>query len=329
MQTRDQMPRVWKTRVTVKHHCVPVDFGEHITRSAETLDGTAVGGGQVVVAAARGPRSGKMDSNSPHCPSRSSADNLGKQPACTEDQKDPKTLPTSCATSSATEDRTPSPVVVEASGNCPSCSMEDISASKTEGGVLVKKEETVPSTSQERCNGEAAAVTSSSQKSSELCTPGPISCGGGGGGGVVVVEPCGVEHLAELRVPSPHPVSGLTLPAPGEDLASDVSSETSATTNSSQGTKRSHEEMEMAEGGVSPVKQKNKKRCFRCSIKLELAQRECGRCRCGGVFCSAHRHPEAHNCQFDHKEDGRREAREKMVKPTRHFGPSFRRLEQS
>lgn len=45
------------------------------------------------------------------------------------------------------------------------------------------------------------------------------------------------------------------------------------------------------------------------------------------VFCSLHRLPELHNCDFDHKEDGRREAREKMVKPTRHLGTSFQRLD--
>ena len=49
----------------------------------------------------------------------------------------------------------------------------------------------------------------------------------------------------------------------------------------------------------------------------------------GRVFCSLHRLPELHGCDFDHKEDGRREAREKMVKPVRHLGTSFRRLDNS
>ncbi|KAK3093044.1 hypothetical protein FSP39_010450 [Pinctada imbricata] len=75
--------------------------------------------------------------------------------------------------------------------------------------------------------------------------------------------------------------------------------------------------------------QKNKKRCFHCKTKLELAQRQIGRCKCDYVFCSLHRLPELHNCAFDHKEDGRREAREKMVKPTRHLGTSFKRLDSS
>ncbi|XP_048735473.2 AN1-type zinc finger protein 3-like [Ostrea edulis] len=78
----------------------------------------------------------------------------------------------------------------------------------------------------------------------------------------------------------------------------------------------------------SPEKgQKNRKRCYQCKCKLELAQRQIGRCKCDYVFCSLHRLPELHNCDFDHKEDGRREAREKMVKPTRHLGTSFQRLD--
>ena len=45
---------------------------------------------------------------------------------------------------------------------------------------------------------------------------------------------------------------------------------------------RSHDEVEKEDAlSPSPVKQKNKKRCFKCSCKLELAQREIGRCRCG------------------------------------------------
>ncbi|XP_076100537.1 AN1-type zinc finger protein 3 homolog [Mytilus galloprovincialis] len=73
--------------------------------------------------------------------------------------------------------------------------------------------------------------------------------------------------------------------------------------------------------------QKVKKRCFQCKCKLELAQRQIGRCKCDNVFCALHRLPELHNCDFDHKEDGRREAREKMVKPVRHLGTSFKRLD--
>ncbi|XP_052275924.1 AN1-type zinc finger protein 3 homolog isoform X2 [Dreissena polymorpha] len=72
---------------------------------------------------------------------------------------------------------------------------------------------------------------------------------------------------------------------------------------------------------------KSKRRCNVCRCKLELAQRAIGKCRCENVFCSLHRLPELHNCDFDHKEDGRQQAREKMIKPTRHLGTSFKRLD--
>ncbi|RUS77670.1 hypothetical protein EGW08_014567 [Elysia chlorotica] len=99
----------------------------------------------------------------------------------------------------------------------------------------------------------------------------------------------------------------------------------------SRGTKRSRDEMEATSAKASPAPspQKNRKRCFICSCKLELAQRTIGKCRCGLVFCALHRLPELHDCEFNHKEDGRREAREKMVKPTRHLGPSYRREDRS
>ncbi|KAK6181233.1 hypothetical protein SNE40_009132 [Patella caerulea] len=75
------------------------------------------------------------------------------------------------------------------------------------------------------------------------------------------------------------------------------------------------------------IVQKNKKRCYMCSCKLELAQREIGRCRCGLIFCSLHRLPEQHKCEFDHKEDGRQAARMKMIKPTRHVGTTQKRID--
>ncbi|CAH1791006.1 unnamed protein product, partial [Owenia fusiformis] len=73
--------------------------------------------------------------------------------------------------------------------------------------------------------------------------------------------------------------------------------------------------------------QKNKKRCFKCNLKLELAIREIGKCRCEYVFCQLHRLPEQHNCIFDHKESGKQEARDKMIKPTKHLGTTLHRLD--
>lgn len=94
--------------------------------------------------------------------------------------------------------------------------------------------------------------------------------------------------------------------------------------------------------------QKNKRRCFTCRQKLELAQRELGQCKCGMakttsishatntilfqfigyVFCLLHRLPEQHNCVFDHKISGRQEAMKNMVDTGRKkIGRSFHRMD--
>lgn len=75
--------------------------------------------------------------------------------------------------------------------------------------------------------------------------------------------------------------------------------------------------------------QKNKKRCFQCNIKLELALREIGRCRCDYIFCPLHRLPEQHNCVFDHKGIGRKEAKDKMISPKKHAGASIKRMDST
>ncbi|CAN2387531.1 zinc ion binding [Pristimantis euphronides] len=73
-------------------------------------------------------------------------------------------------------------------------------------------------------------------------------------------------------------------------------------------------------------KQKSRRRCFRCQIKLELVQQELGSCRCGYVFCMLHRLPEQHDCTFDHMGRGREEAILKMVKLDRKVGRSCQRI---
>jgi hypothetical protein len=92
------------------------------------------------------------------------------------------------------------------------------------------------------------------------------------------------------------------------------------------GSKRERHDTEGDNDPDKPV-QKNKKRCFKCNIKLELAIREIGRCRCDYVFCQLHRLPEQHDCIYDHKEKGRQEAREKMVSPKKHVGTSLKRID--
>lgn len=80
---------------------------------------------------------------------------------------------------------------------------------------------------------------------------------------------------------------------------------------------------------MEPAKpsQRNRKRCFKCKTRLELAFVEIGRCKCDYVFCEVHRLPEQHECLYDHKEHGRKEAREKMVSPKKHVGTTLKRLD--
>jgi len=93
------------------------------------------------------------------------------------------------------------------------------------------------------------------------------------------------------------------------------------------GTKRERQESESSVGDIDRPPQKNKKRCFQCNCKLELAIREIGRCRCDYIFCQLHRLPEQHNCIYDHKEKGREAAREKMISPKKHVGNSLKRID--
>jgi len=52
----------------------------------------------------------------------------------------------------------------------------------------------------------------------------------------------------------------------------------------------------------------------------------CLRCT-GYTFCELHRLPEQHACMYDHKANGRQEARDKMVSPKKHVGTSLKRLD--
>lgn len=93
------------------------------------------------------------------------------------------------------------------------------------------------------------------------------------------------------------------------------------------GSKRERQESESSVGDPDRPAQKNKKRCFHCKCKLELALREIGRCRCDYIFCPLHRLPEQHDCIYNHKEKGREAAREKMISPKKHVGNSLRRID--
>ena len=64
---------------------------------------------------------------------------------------------------------------------------------------------------------------------------------------------------------------------------------------------------------VLPVRkeQKDKKRCFDCNKKVGLLGMEC---KCGYVYCSGHRLPENHKCDFDHKRCGMDKLRQELKK---------------
>ena len=47
---------------------------------------------------------------------------------------------------------------------------------------------------------------------------------------------------------------------------------------------------------------KSKHRCFECRKKIPLAMRG-SPCKCGHEFCSTHRLPETHNCDFDRRSE--------------------------
>ena len=76
----------------------------------------------------------KMDSNSKHCPSRSSV-NLAKQSGCSDDQKDSAGLSGSCSTTSAADDRK-TPTGNEPGTTTRPCGMEEMAAAKADGSMV-------------------------------------------------------------------------------------------------------------------------------------------------------------------------------------------------
>ncbi|RZF41822.1 hypothetical protein LSTR_LSTR005284 [Laodelphax striatellus] len=58
------------------------------------------------------------------------------------------------------------------------------------------------------------------------------------------------------------------------------------------------------ESRVKKRKKEPKARCMVCRKKLTIINTYT--CRCGNIFCSIHRYSEAHDCDYDYKEEGRR-----------------------
>ena len=62
--------------------------------------------------------------------------------------------------------------------------------------------------------------------------------------------------------------------------------------------------VEYTQDKVISVEQPNRSRCKKCSKKVGLLGHECS---CTFTFCSKHRHPEDHECEFDHMEFGKKQ----------------------
>ena len=48
--------------------------------------------------------------------------------------------------------------------------------------------------------------------------------------------------------------------------------------------------------------QNNQNRCMKCNKKLKLMAIASGKCRCGGLYCSAHLNSKEHDCTFNYLE---------------------------
>mmetsp|Transcript_16450 Transcript_16450/g.26033 ORF Transcript_16450/g.26033 Transcript_16450/m.26033 type:complete len:163 (+) Transcript_16450:167-655(+) len=62
--------------------------------------------------------------------------------------------------------------------------------------------------------------------------------------------------------------------------------------------------------------QKKKNRCWNCRKKVTLAGQF--ECKCGYVFCSLHRYPDAHSCDFDWK----KQHQDKLAQDNKTVAPS-------
>ncbi|KRX09400.1 hypothetical protein PPERSA_04706 [Pseudocohnilembus persalinus] len=73
--------------------------------------------------------------------------------------------------------------------------------------------------------------------------------------------------------------------------------------------KQEEERKRIEEEEAKKPKQENKERCWNCNRKCGLNGIEC---KCGFVYCSKHRLPEQHDCQFDHKQRARELNKQKL-----------------
>lgn len=132
------------------------------------------------------------------------------------------------------------------------------------------------------------------RESAELCLNGCGFFGAPGSGGMCSV--CWKKTMSDRQAATASPVKAETKLE--EAVAAPAA--TSEVDNNAAPALKSEEPPHPTEKLV----QKNKKRCWECRKKVGLTAIEC---RCGYVFCSAHRYADQHNCSFDFKAADRAE----------------------
>lgn len=138
------------------------------------------------------------------------------------------------------------------------------------------------------------------RESAELCTNGCGFFGAAASGGMCSV--CWKKTMSSRQVEAAPKLDAhkVELASVSTDVAApavsvDVAAPAAAAPVVAEEEKPAQEE--------KPV-QKNKKRCWECKKKVGLTAIEC---RCGFVFCNAHRYADQHSCSFDFKAADRAE----------------------
>jgi len=72
--------------------------------------------------------------------------------------------------------------------------------------------------------------------------------------------------------------------------------------------------------------QGNLKRCWSCKCKISPVQQVTNKCRCGYIFCDAHRYANSHECDFDFHERAQAQISKENPKAKKHLGVGISRL---
>ncbi|XP_023243903.1 AN1-type zinc finger protein 6-like [Centruroides sculpturatus] len=94
----------------------------------------------------------------------------------------------------------------------------------------------------------------------------------------------------------------------GDDAKQEASTSGTSATGGTEETEKASLDQAASQEETAQQKdsKKTKNKCFVCRRKVGLTGFEC---RCGGLFCSAHRYSDEHNCTFDYKGMGAQEIR--------------------